>query len=372
MKCTHSSRYARIAIWGQLRDHQPGQDIVVSALIREVRARQPQAEVVLLPQRPGEPRTHHGLEAPSRELTPSRSVWGAYKQLEGCDLLIVAGSGPFEEILPDLCKWTALARLARTPVHMLSLGAGMLSSGLSRFLVKRALDAATYVSFRDARSEAMARELGLRRSCPVVPDLAFSLEHRPVNRIAGGPLVVGVNPDDAISKERGFEACVEKHMGFLGWLLAERYEVRLFHSTPTELRICERLQERLGELGLLRAGVSLLHPEALCPDRMFEAMTRCDFVVAAGFHCILIPALSGVPVVGIAHSGEARDLIQRLGQGRYAADIDRYGTPQLVDSFCSLRANAEGARDLLRLRIPEYRAAVRLQYDDLYGPVVEA
>jgi polysaccharide pyruvyl transferase WcaK-like protein len=372
MQCIHSSQYARIAIWGHSRDNRPGDDIVVSALIREVTARQRQAEIVLLSRRPGDARRRHGLTSWSSEITPSRGLWRAYKQLETCDLLIVAGSGPFAGTLPDLCRWTALARLARTPVHMLSVGAGALSPGLSRFLVKRALDAATYVSFRDPESEAIARELGVRRSCPVVPDLAFSLERDPVRRAPDGPVVVGVNPDGSLTKERGFDACVEKHVGFLSWLLAERYEVRLFHSTAAELRICERLQERLKEEGLLRGGRTLLHPEALRPDRMLDAMAGCDFVVAGGFHCILIPALSGTPVVGLAHSNQARDLLESLGQGRYAANIDRFGTPQLVDSFCSLRANAESARDLLKLRIPKCREAVRLQYDDLYGPVVEA
>ena len=184
--------------------------------------------------------------------------------------------------------------------------------------------------------------------------------------------MVGVNPDDALARTRGLSACVAKHAGFLGWLLAERYEVRLFHATEAELRICERLEAHLTREGLLREGETLRHAEALRPEQMLDSLAGCDIVVAGGFHCILIPALSGVPVVGLAHASPARDLLERLGQDRYAANIDRFGTPQLVDSFCSLRANADGARDLLKLRIPECREAVRLQYDELYGPVVEA
>ena len=371
MQCTHSAQYTRIAVWDPLREDSPGDEVVVSALIRALEVRQPQAEIVVLSPDPDFARSHRGTHAWSSRAGEPQQLWRAYKRLSSCDLLVVVGSHPFREGSGELYRWTALARLAQTPVHMLSLGTASLdASGISRYAARRALDAAAYVSFRDAHSQGLAGELGLRRHCPVVPDLAFGIEQEPCASGRQGPLVVGVNPEFVATQ--GIEACVRKQMGFMGWLLAERHDVRLFHTTSGDLRVCEALEAQLRDEGLLRGDRTLLHAEALRPGRIRDELRRCDIVIAAGFHCILLPALAGIPVVGLAHQSHARDLLAHLGQEGFAADIDRFGTPQLVDSFCTLRANAARAREQLESRIPACRQAVRAQYDDLYGPVVAA
>ena len=99
------------------------------------------------------------------------------------DLLVVSGGGQLNEEYGGawahpftLFKWAVLARMARVPYVVASVGAGKVTSRTSRMFVSAALRAACYRSYRDKHSrEIAAGLLGRRAVDVVVPDLAFSL-----------------------------------------------------------------------------------------------------------------------------------------------------------------------------------------------------
>ena len=106
-----------------------------------------------------------------------------YRLLRTQDLLIISGGGQLDEEyggawrLPfAVCKWVLLARLARVPCAMASVGAGMISLPASRRFIWTALRMCSYRSFRETRSRAKAARILPRAvNDPVVPDVAFSL-----------------------------------------------------------------------------------------------------------------------------------------------------------------------------------------------------
>ena len=106
-----------------------------------------------------------------------------YRALRTQDLLVVSGGGQLDEEyggawrLPfAICKWVLLARLARVPCAMASVGAGMITSPASRRFISMAFRMCSYRSFRETKSRAIAADILPRASNDfVVPDLAFSL-----------------------------------------------------------------------------------------------------------------------------------------------------------------------------------------------------
>ena len=104
MVSTDSAQYQRIAIWGD-------DELVVRALVGELRARQTDAQIALLARDPQTAAPHPGLEVWSADMDTPRAALRAGRRLSSCDLLVVAGSRALAESLPNLCRWTALARL---------------------------------------------------------------------------------------------------------------------------------------------------------------------------------------------------------------------------------------------------------------------
>ena len=107
----------------------------------------------------------------------------AFRTLKGTDMLIVPGTGLMTDAYGlagwgpyNMFKWVLMAKLRRSSVLFVSVGAGPADRVVGRALVKAALSLADYRSYRDEASRDYLRELGFqRRSDRVYPDLVFSL-----------------------------------------------------------------------------------------------------------------------------------------------------------------------------------------------------
>ena len=136
-----------------------------------------------------------------RELGFSRE---SFHRLQGVDMLIVPGSSQFIDGYGGawgfpftLLRWTVLARLSGTPICFLSLGAETLRFPLSRWMIRRTVGLANYVSLRDNVSLDRLRKQGVRRHIPIAPDLSLAYPAPtpdPAKRGARGPVTVGINP----------------------------------------------------------------------------------------------------------------------------------------------------------------------------------
>jgi polysaccharide pyruvyl transferase WcaK-like protein len=309
-------------------------------------------------------------------------AWRSLRLLRGIDLLIVAGSGPIYDGWDgpwihgyNLYKWTWLARLTRTTVHMLSVGAGPIDAPLSRRFLGGALARADYVSFRDESSLELVQRLELLEDAPVVPDQAFACRRLPRERKpSSGTRVVGVNPmahEDPRYMPRGarprYQAYLERLATFVSWLIHEGHEVRLLYSALADLRVCADLQDCLRAKGVLEDGRSLLRHEIIAEQQLVREIHGCDVVVAARYHCLLIPAAMGIPVLGLAYHPKTTDLLRRLGQSRFAFKIDECSADELTDAFRELLTRETEIHEELVLRSSECDALVTEQYDRLYG-----
>ena len=132
-----------------------------------------------------------------------------YRVLRTQDLVLISGGGQLDEeyggawMLPfTVCKWVLLARLARVPCAMASVGACSINLPASRRFISVALRMCHYRSFREAKSRTIAARLFHRaRHDAVVPDLALSMPESElpqplgnIRKIARGRTVVALSP----------------------------------------------------------------------------------------------------------------------------------------------------------------------------------
>ena len=234
-----------------------GDAAIQDAVIAQIRARFPQADIVAATLNPQDSERRHGVRAfpligasrtghgmPDQEATgtpdgapPRRSAGGsapirnwlarvaravlpagwprllrletqhmlaAFRLLRGTTAVIVSGGGQLDEFWGGpwghpwtLFKWAALARLRRARVLVLSTGLGTLETRTGRWLAGRALALAHFRSYRDSGSKALMRAAGFARDDQVVPDIAYATPLpaiTPHPRPQGSALTVGVSP----------------------------------------------------------------------------------------------------------------------------------------------------------------------------------
>jgi polysaccharide pyruvyl transferase WcaK-like protein len=454
-----SVRPRRIGIWGHYGGCNQGDDLVVTTLIANIRARIPDAQIVGFCLNPADTRQRHGipafaiyrfaerhdkrphfwtpeqrverspiprrfertrafikrhslLMAPLRgirgacraALAGSCKAWGAftfpfkevpflrrcYRSLRGTDLLIVAGSGPLFDGWSGawahpyaLFVWGNLARLCGSRMVCLSAGAGPLTGRLSRFFLRHAMQATSYRSYRDPSSAKLIAGLGVKGEHPVFPDMGFGLDVtryvRPWERpgAARNRTIVGLGvmahcdpryiPRSDLPR---YAAYVRKMAGFAAWLLHNDYAVLIASSDiGADPRTFADVRELLRREHGIHEHPRLIEPVVEDLSALASLFSACDCVVAARYHCIVLPWLLGKPVVALAYNRKQIDLMQSMGLGQYCLDIDHFEVPELVERFRAMEYNRDAIRAQLLEGVARCRARLAEQYDRVLGPL---
>lgn len=352
------------------------------------------------------PRWQSRLRAAARRLALLRQLWRfnrslsaarddvafsfrALRFLRSVDILVVAGSGqlidkfygPFGHPYA-LFRWCSLARLTRTSVLLPSVGAGPLTHPLSRFFVRRALARAAYVSVRDVASAGVLHAVGVRRPLPVVPDMAWAstaawraaatVGERP--RV--GSRVVGLNVmahEDPRYWSHGdldrYSRYLRTMAAFARWLLDNGYTVRIFSSqNRADEAPARELLELLRNQGHSTSGKVewSIDPSAGAED-LIATIVKCDLVVAARYHSILLPLLLGIPTIGLAYNHKTTELMHGIGLPQWCFDIDAVNTVDLCTAVESLWSYWPSYRRQVHDIAERNRLAVERQFDVLFG-----
>ena len=450
-----SKRPLRIGIWGHYGGCNQGDELVVTTLIANIRARVPDAEIVGYSLNPADTRERHGIPAlplrrsayegrfvrpwsPEQESRqPSsceegKSRWKAflkrwrplvwlvrgvrmatrsgiraaasllrefsflvdsYRSLRGMELLIVAGSGPLFDDWSGpwghpyaMYKWSALARLSGTRFACLSTGAGPIDSPLSRIFLRRAVRTTSYRSYRDASSARLMASLGVPGEHPVFPDMGFGLDAasyvRPWeppglarNRTLVGLGVMAYCDPRYIPRNdpRRYAAYIRKMAGFTAWLLRNDYAVLAVSSDIwADPQAFVDVRDVLRREHGLDDDPRLVEPPVDGLATLASLFSSCDYVIAARYHCIVLPWLLGKPVVALAYNRKHIDLMESMGQEAYCVDIDRFEVAELVERFRAMECNRDAIRTQLLEGVARCRARLAEQYDRVLGPPVAA
>ena len=327
------------------------------------------------------------LTSPLREaLFLTRS----YRRLRGTDLLIVAGSGPLFDGWCGawghpyaLYKWSTLARLCGARLVCLSTGAGPIDSRLSRTFLRRAVRTTSYRSYRDPSSARLIASLGVEGEHPVFPDMGFGLDvsrylgHWEVPSVARNRTVVGLcvmahrDPRHMPRNDPPrFGAYIRKMAEFCAWLLRNDSAVLAFSSDCADSRAFADVRAILHREHGLGDDPRLIEPPVNGLSDLASVFSCCDYVIAARYHCIIIPWLLNKPVVGLAYNRKTIDLMASMGQSEYCIDIDRFEVAELVSRFQAMVCNGDAIRAQLSERVAGCRARLAEQYDCVLGPPV--
>lgn len=450
-------RPPRIGIWGHYHGGNLGDELVVAALIANVRARVPDAEIVGFCQNPIDTRQRHGIPAfpisrwaetvdkPAQRWTPegqtkrdlqtgrcsraraflkrrpwlmrplccTRTAWRValsglrkacnalvfllkevpflrrcHRRLRGTDMLIVAGSGPLYDGWSGawahpyaLFKWASLAQLTGTRFVCLSTGAGPLSAHLSQFFVRRAISGSWYRSYRDPSSAKLIEGLHVIGPHPVYPDMGFALDaerfsrRQPLPGTAEGRTVVGLNlmaHCDPRYTPRGDPeryACYARTMAeFAARLLENNLAVVLLYSQiQADPRVGADVREILQREYRLGDDPRLIEQPISSFACLVNLVSWCDYVIAARYHCIVLPCVLGIPVIGLAYHQKTFDLMKSMGQSEYCLDIDSVRPSELTDLFQTLQRNRRVIGVELHKRVVECRTRLAEQFDCVLG-----
>jgi polysaccharide pyruvyl transferase WcaK-like protein len=310
------------------------------------------------------------------------------RHLKGVDLFVVAGGGQLGDYFGGawgfpytIFKWSVLAKVRGAKLAFLSVGAGPITSPVSKLLFRWSLSLASYRSFRDEGSRKLIESLGVSGEHHVFPDLVHGWQppgprsgsHQPSR-------VIGINPlpfHDARYWAQDDPEVYERYVRTLA-----RFAVRVIESGqrvllfPTQVAadppVIKDLETLIRDRVSGAGGGCLICPPVASFDELLRAIGQTDVVVASRFHGIIISLLMGKPVIGLAYNQKTTELMADVGLCDLFADIGRFEVPWLESCVARLQADSGDLRDRFESRKSDYRRALENQYGHLLGAATAA
>jgi polysaccharide pyruvyl transferase CsaB len=267
--------------------------------------------------------------------------------------LLFAGGGLLHDhwatVIPSYLAWSILARLAGARIGWVAVGIGPLRHRWSRLLTGWTLRLATVVTVRDAGSAELARRVAPRVPVRIIPDPAiFNVPPAPADVRHGVGLVVrGPAPDD---RERAGE--LAELLGRTAAALTERGRevIVLTVAGASDTPMAKAVAAAAARGGGSRPAVEELPAD---PAACLRRFAELEAMLSVRLHGVILGALAGTPVAGIAYDPKV------------AAWCDRLGTPVIglddVDVVALADTLAAAARSETRAGVAERLRELRSQ-----------
>jgi len=296
----------------------------------------------------------------------------AVRHLRRIDVLVVPGTGILDDFgsgptgLPlTVARWAAAARVTRTRLMFLSIGAGPSSHRLSRFLMRFAAAQAEFCSYRDEGSRRFMESVGRRTAADEVwPDLVFALdrdspERRTTSsdpRVALGIMNYRGWSHVGQQADRIHESYVERMVALATRLQAAGYELRLVTGDDYDLAVAERVAKRLPDSSI--EVVRSADFEDLC-----AAVAQTHVLVSSRYHNLVAALVSGVPAVSLSYADKNDELLESFGLGAYCQHIERFDIDLVLAHVEAMLSDHDTLVAELRGRLAGARSEARSLLD---------
>jgi polysaccharide pyruvyl transferase WcaK-like protein len=389
----------RVAIFGHFDGTNLGNEATLQAFLHNLRRMLPDAEVTCICTGPRTisanyhiralpiARAYLGSWAPENQLgklarrfcvalgEPVRWVESIIT-LSSTDILIIPGTGLLTDAYGltgwgpySLFRWAVSAKICRSQLAFISVGAGPFFSAVGKFCVRSFLSMADFRSYRDEASVRCLQGIGISADgSRVFPDLAFSFPKDatpPREGAMGAGAVVGLGVmdwADRYSKHGQDGAAQSNYMQSFAkmaqWLLARGYKIRLLIGDFADAPAKQALLRLLGEYDSNLVIDEPIHSV----DDLMSQIAATDAVVATRFHNTLLALLCEKPVISVSFHHKCESLMETMGMSDYCLNSGDLEPDKLIEAFRRLEQNAEALTSLIKDKTKEFQDSLDQQY----------
>jgi polysaccharide pyruvyl transferase CsaB len=164
-----------VVLSGYYGFHNVGDEAILFSIIQALRNQKTDIEITVLSNDPAYTEKTYGVKSINR--WKINEIFSLLKRTDG---LISGGGSLLQDVtgMKSIPYYTGIIRIAKwlkKPVFIYAQGMGPISKGISKFLVKAALNKADMVTVRDNKSKELLRDIGILKTISVVPDPVMGL-----------------------------------------------------------------------------------------------------------------------------------------------------------------------------------------------------
>lgn len=324
-----------------------GDEAILQSIIDSLRARDRQAQIIVLSANPQVTTSEHGVPA-----IPRTNLVQIAQAMRQADLFISGGGGLLQDATSSrsLLYYLGLMRLARwlgCQTMLFANSIGPVHRPRNRRLTSGSLQQLGFITVRDPLSWQVALDLGVKpeqmelTADPVLlmqPPAVTPVERRLAVAVRGWP-----SAHDFLG-EVARAARLLVQAGF------QIQFVPLHYSR--DLQIAQQLTNAVG------AGATCLE-QPMRFDQLVAILAEAELVVAMRLHALIMSAICLRPMVGIAYDPKVNGFLQSIGQPVAGSTTDLQADQLVAYVQASYQRRAAISRDLEQRLIEQRRLAMR-------------
>lgn len=348
-----------IVIAGYYGFGNTGDELILEAMVRDLRGELPDVDLVVLSGKPRQTSGRYRVNSVS---------WRDIKRIEqsvrDADLVILGSGGIFHDywgfdnsaILTSahigISFYTSVALLAsihHKPLMLYAVGVGPLVSEKGRAHVKAIAEQAALITVRDRHSGDILRKLG-------IPTKRFTLAADPAagltfEQYAGkderkrlGVVLrnwnVGVDPqlwEKCIAE--AVDSFLDSHSEFDAVFIPFQDESDSFLN---DQGVARRISKQLRNAKRTR-----VIEKSLSPHLKGDHLASCDLILGMRLHSLVVASSNGIPMVGLGYDPKVASYLQQLGLGRYSVALSDVSSSMLFKLLDDALNHKDEIRTLL-------------------------
>ncbi len=327
-----------IVIAGYYGFGNTGDEAILMAMIQDLRALQPDVDLLVLSGNPQGTTIMHQVKA-----VAWTDMQGIADAVTACDLVILGGGGilhdywgvdpttiltPLHSGISFYVSIATLATLHDKPIMLYGVGIGPLLGESGEFYTRAIVEQAGLISVRDDESKKLLVSLGIAaEKIYRTADPAFRLQpaslqaeiaglhpqDKPVIGIALRNWDVGVYPE---SWEREVAQALDSFLdGHAGTAIFVPFQ------ESSDPYLDDRTVSRRIQQSMRHADRTLLMQGIDSPAQKAGLLARCDLVLGMRLHAVILAINSGVPIAGLVYDPKNRNIMAQAGIESFCLDL---------------------------------------------------
>lgn len=319
-----------------------------------------------------------GLKEPNRKNVKSYSWFlKNYTALKKCDMHLI---GPGNIIKDNTNRFLAtfwilrgfLSHLLRKPFAFFAVGVADVNHFHSKFLIKKVLNKARFITTRDNASLEKLRRLSV--NVPYMysfPDLTYTLMDKvntEYDKRNGKIKKLGLNFANFSPKffpRYSIENYKKVVVEFLKKLTEDNdYELIFFPFSKVSHFNDDIMYEYVAS-ETMKYRKRIDRCSYMSIGDLKEQIATCDAFVGTRFHSIILAIQARVPTIAISYDWKARNFLSEAGFGDYALQVNDLTTEKLLGAWDNLKNNYMNYFDRLKDLNKRYYALSQKHFETL-------
>jgi len=337
-----------------------GDELLLDECLRLLRAQ----NCVVASSDPDATKSAHGIRAISSHGNPLRLL----RAILGVRDVVVGGGDQLKLLKPSMNAWkyrllvqlliiSAFAKACGKKVYLVGVGIGTINTGAAHILAWAILKLATHVTFREARSYAIAKDIDPTVRGQAGSDLCFLGEPNAWVPSAETHPVIGLAPTLEVDHPEQFAKVVSELARAIDLQATRRTDAQFtflpFQPTfkaKNDIVISRQILEKTDAAEKCTVDAKLNFKNAA------QAYAKLDYIWCMRLHSLLLAVLHGVPFIALVYDEKVRHFLEEIDCTEFGIELDEAFTAEKV---LALQQRLESERESIRHSLQGKRAQLQ-------------